>query len=192
MKKQPEVTARTRQKIIDAFWDICLEKDLNKVSVIAITKRMGCNRSTFYEYFTDVFDLLHQVEDEMIDALMVQLKDKFSDGIPVSLQTLSQECANILGRFDDKLFYLLSAKGDPAFSSRFKNCFLKEILELFDFGDKNPYAEYILTFCYSAILGIRLYWYENDCERNLEEVISITQTLVATGALGFIGKKYFE
>lgn len=192
MKKQPEVTARTRQKLIDSFWDICLDKGLDKVSVIAITKNTGCNRSTFYEYFTDVFDLLHQVEDEMISGLMVQIEDKFSEGLPVSLQTLSRECASVFNQFDGKLFYLLSAKGDPAFSSRFKNRFLSALMEFFDFGDKNQYAEYILTFCYSAILGIRLYWYENGQKCDLEEIINITQTLIATGALGFIGKKYFE
>lgn len=131
MKKQPEITARTRQKLIDSFWDICLDKGLDKVSVIAITKNTGCNRSTFYEYFTDVFGLLHQVEDEMISGLMVQIEDKFSEGLPVSLQTLSRECASVFNQFDGKLFYLLSAKGDPAFSSRFKNRFFKCYFRVF-------------------------------------------------------------
>ncbi len=37
MKKQPEITAATKQKIIDSFWELYKEKSIDKISVGEIT-----------------------------------------------------------------------------------------------------------------------------------------------------------
>lgn len=190
MKKQPEVTAKTRQKLIDAFWNITYEKELDKVTVSSLMKEAGYNRGTFYEYFMDIPDLLEQIENEMVKILLNLIVDKFSNGVPLNLQTLSREWASIFIQFDDKLFYLLSK--DPVFFSKFKNEFANTVTHLFDLGEKNQYKEYIITFCYSAIIGIRLYWYESGKKLSFDEIISITQELVATGAFGFIGQDYIK
>jgi len=62
MKKQPELTAQTKENLIEAFWQIYCEKGLGKITVKEITAKAGYNRSTFYEYFTDVYDVLDQIE----------------------------------------------------------------------------------------------------------------------------------
>lgn len=192
MNKQPEVTQATRAKLIASFWKILPEHGLHKVTVSAIVKDAGYNRSTFYEYFTDVYALMHDVEDEMIQSIMSQVANRFSDGLPKNLDQLANESARIFGQLDDKLCYLLSANGDSSFSLRFKQKFLEVMMQYFDFGDKEVYKEYILTFCYSALLGMRLYWYENGQDLDFEKLIHLTQTLVTTGVMGFLGQNYFE
>ena len=47
MKKQPEVTAATRQKLMDAFWTLYKEKAIDKISIAEITNITGNNRGTF-------------------------------------------------------------------------------------------------------------------------------------------------
>lgn len=69
MKKQPELTARTRKKLMDAFWDIYCEKGIHQTTVGAVTKTACFNRGTFYEYFTDIYDLLDQLENDLLDSL---------------------------------------------------------------------------------------------------------------------------
>ncbi|MBS7009383.1 TetR/AcrR family transcriptional regulator [Anaerostipes sp.] len=192
MRKHPEVTARTRQCFIDSFWNLLSKNKLSKITVSSITKEAGYNRGTFYEYFKDIPDLLEQIEDELMDDLIDQVTEKFSRGCPYNLQILSQECASILVQFDDKLFYLLSEYGDSSFSYRFKNRFINEITNLFDFGAKDRYKDYIVNFCYSALIGIRLHWYETGKQLGFDEVVSVTQGLIATGLFGFTGQDYVK
>jgi len=50
-RKQPEVTAETRQNIIDAYWQLIMSDTVNKITVKMIAERAGYNRGTFYSYF---------------------------------------------------------------------------------------------------------------------------------------------
>lgn len=40
-----------------------------KITVKDITNKAGYNRGTFYEYFTDVYDVLNYIEDSLIPTL---------------------------------------------------------------------------------------------------------------------------
>lgn len=190
MKKNPRITAQTRQKFIDAFWKVIKENGLKKVTVTSITREAGYNRGTFYEYFKDIPDLTEQIENEFMDILSEQIASVFGSKEPVNLQILSQKCVSILAEFDDKLFYLLSENGDSSFSYRFKKRFIREITSYFDFSDKEPYKDYVIAYCYSALTGIRLHWYENGKNLSFDEIVQVTQSLIATGLLGYIGKDY--
>lgn len=70
MKKQPDITSsQTRQNLIDAFWSLYCEKRIEKITVKEITQKAGYNRGTFYEYFTDVYDMLEQIEQSLIPTI---------------------------------------------------------------------------------------------------------------------------
>ncbi|WP_277408818.1 TetR/AcrR family transcriptional regulator [Lacrimispora xylanisolvens] len=66
MIKQPEITMQTRKNLADAFWQIYCEKRIEKITVKEITTKAGYNRSTFYEYYTDVYDVLEQIEASVL------------------------------------------------------------------------------------------------------------------------------
>lgn len=66
LKKQPEITAQTKQKLMDSFWMLASNKGIHRVTVSAVTKSAGVNRSTFYEYFSDIDELLEHSENEIL------------------------------------------------------------------------------------------------------------------------------
>jgi AcrR family transcriptional regulator len=59
----------TKQNLIDAFWALYCEKRIEKITVKEITQKAGYNRGTFYEYFTDIYDVLNQIEESLIPTL---------------------------------------------------------------------------------------------------------------------------
>ena len=69
MKKREEITAQTKQNIMDAFWSLYCEKRIEKITVRDITNEAGYNRGTFYEYFSDVYNVLEQIENTLIPSL---------------------------------------------------------------------------------------------------------------------------
>ena len=66
MKNNPEVMTKTKQDLIDAFWALYCQKRIDKITVKEITQKAGYNRSTFYEYFIDIYDVLEQIETAII------------------------------------------------------------------------------------------------------------------------------
>lgn len=45
----------TRQNLIDSFWLLYCQKNIEKITVKEICEIAGYNRSTFYVYFNDVY-----------------------------------------------------------------------------------------------------------------------------------------
>jgi len=56
MNKHPEITAQTRENLMQAFWSLYRQKKIDTISIKEITATAGYHRSTFYEYFVDIYD----------------------------------------------------------------------------------------------------------------------------------------
>ena len=69
MRKQPQITAQTRENLIEAFWSLYCENRIETITVKEISNRAGYNRGTFYEYFSDVYDVLGEIEKSLIPSL---------------------------------------------------------------------------------------------------------------------------
>lgn len=59
----------TKAFIKEALVELLQEKPLNKITVKAVCDKAEINRSTFYKYYADVFDLFEQLEKEYIQRL---------------------------------------------------------------------------------------------------------------------------
>ena len=85
----------TNLMIREAFFSILKQKPLSKVTVKEICTAAGVNRSTFYKYYKDTYDLLEQIEDELIDNLQLHLahinKSGLSDIFTTILTDISEK-----------------------------------------------------------------------------------------------------
>ncbi len=190
MKKQPEITIHTRQKLIDTFWKIAEEKGFDKVTVSEITKRAHYNRSTFYEYFSDINHLIVEIEDELLQKLPhntkltpIALKD------PKHLRLLAQELINTLISYDNKFFLLVGKHGDPLFTSKLRTGLTTQILPYITDTSLGEYTEYITAYISSATIGLMSYWYETGRKITAEELGEILYQISFNGSLGFLQAK---
>ncbi len=182
MKKQPEVTQQTRQNLIEAFWSLYCEKRIEKITVKDIAHRAGYNRGTFYEYFTDVYDVLEQIEQSLIpsvDELPPISAPKHDMGMPVDMFMRLYE--------QNSRYYsiLLGDNGDPAFASKLKNStkpvIAKALAEKHDF---NPVElDFILEYVLSAMIGIMSYWFRQDKVLPAEKLIELMHDLMENGVM---------
>ena len=76
MKKQPEVTARTKQAFIEAFCELYSQKPIEKISVQEVANRAGYNRSSFYQHFCDIYELLDCLENDVLVSISQKLDDR--------------------------------------------------------------------------------------------------------------------
>ena len=170
MKKQPEQTAQTRRKLMDSFWKLYCDDGIDRVTVGAVTKCAGYNRGTFYEYFTDVYDLLDQLEDELLGEL-------------------ERNVAAIVGA---GLLVLLGDKGDPRFLVKVKRTMMPFFLQVTGVSEGEPNVEYLAAFMFHTMFGLVSQWHENGRDLPPEEFLEMMQTLVANGVSGFVGRPLFS
>ena len=106
MKKEG-AKKETREALITAFWKLYREKSIEKITVGEIAAAAGYNRSTFYEYFYDVPDVLQHIENGIVEDMQFGIPD--DDRLPMD------EVVATFERNADALSVLLGEHGDFSF-----------------------------------------------------------------------------
>ena len=55
---------RTKKLLRDSLFSLLQEKSINEITVTELTEVADINRATFYFYYTDIFDMLDQIQNE--------------------------------------------------------------------------------------------------------------------------------
>jgi AcrR family transcriptional regulator len=181
MKKQPEITERTRENLIAAFWQLYSKKRIEKITVKEITTLSGYNRGTFYEYFTDVYDVLDQIENSLLPTM-----DMLP---PTTAASESEQLSAVFAMYEKNSKYyvvLLGDNGDPAFQSKIKNCIKPLLMQTLSEKPNLSLDEldYVLEFMLSAMLGVLGYWYRQEKPIQPEKLIPLINSLCRNEILG--------
>lgn len=181
MRKQPEVTERTKAALRDAFWELYAGDGAapglapERISVRAITERAGYNRATFYLYYRDVYDLLGQIEDEVLaDARDVIARLLASEGdldFSTHMGAIA-ECAARSSRYFGKL---MGETGDPAFVGRLKQL-VRPLVERYFVegrGLSDAEAGLVCEFYLAGIMAIVSRWLTNCPEMPISQLIGL-------------------
>lgn len=78
---------KTKRKIINAYLDLIPMKKWDKISVKEISAQANITRGTFYQYFSDIFDLMEHIET----TLMTDLKKRYSSIHKIEPTTFNPE-----------------------------------------------------------------------------------------------------
>ncbi len=188
MKKQPEITNKTRQKFVDAFWTLAKEKPVSKIAVSEVTRLAGYNRSTFYEYFLDTDDLLSYIEDDLIE----EVKRTASQTV-VENKSLSDFFATVFALMNEKIYILLGPNGDSSFFPRVKSELVPLVSQNLPITVDTENFDYLVSFANSAVFGILEHWNDKNKDISAEEICDLLQRLVLGGVMGYInGEDFFK
>ena len=61
---------KSKKSIFDAFVNLRSKKELRKITVKELCEKALINKSTFYTYYEDMFDLSDKIESEVVDGIV--------------------------------------------------------------------------------------------------------------------------
>ncbi|GIO32147.1 MULTISPECIES: TetR/AcrR family transcriptional regulator [Paenibacillus] len=174
MRKQPEITEKTKQSFISVFCELYCQKPIEKITVQEIANKSGYNRSTFYQYFSDVYDLLRFVENDILDFIREKL---------INTEQVDTKPRDLLLLFEEKGAYLNALLGDYGnirfieklkgefFSDEQKYCFPKDSLV----------TPYLLEFHLSTSFSLLRLWQRRQKDLPPDELIGLIDKLFTSG-----------
>lgn len=179
----------TREKLMEAFWQLYEKKRIENITIKEITQKAGYNRGTFYEYFLDVYDILEKIEDKIIP----NIKDLPPTEAPATSQQDSlKEIISFYQKNAGYLTTLLSDKGDPAFLNKLKNHIKPRIKsELINKGVSDGFElDYALEYTLQGLLGVLNHWFQNNDEKKpIDELVILMYKLMNQGPMNYLIKK---
>lgn len=187
-RKDPRVRL-THELLRRAFMTLLAEKPLEEISIKELCDLAGVNRSTFYAHYTDLHDLLRQIEDEMFEEFRRALDTLYQpgrDGLePVVVTTGVFQC---LKDNSDLCVVTLGPHGDKNFALRLLQCgreYCFQNYERYFKGATRQQVEYCYAFISSGCIGLLGRWLEDGMQMPPAELARMAEGIIQYG-YGFL------
>lgn len=112
-----------RDEIIGAVRAVVAESGISRLSISAVTKRVGCTRSLFYHYFPTKEDALQAALDQSIDAFMAQLTawndQRVTGDIEGALNSAAHMLKTLVLQQDDAMPHTVATGGNAGLYATF-------------------------------------------------------------------------
>ena len=150
-------TRRTRSAIRVALTEMLAVKPIGKITVQELIDRANICRTTFYAHYEDIYDLLSEVENDILSEIREGLEGLDQAPIRVEEQYPAIEAVVAVYAKHEKLIRLLNGpNGDPAFDARLQDTIyqLTRDLRKVKEGDAFDEERHRLYSCYVISGGI--------------------------------------
>lgn len=157
VSKDNRSTRRTRSAIREALSEMLAVKPLGKITVQELIDRANICRTTFYAHYEDIYDLLSEVENDILSEIREGLEGLDQAPIRVEEQYPAIEAVVAVYAKHEKLIRLLNGpNGDPAFDARLQDTIyqLTRDLRKVKEGDAFDEERHRLYSCYVISGGI--------------------------------------
>lgn len=177
----------TKLFLKNSLVELMQEQPISKISVKALCDAADVNRSTFYVHYTDQYDLLRQLELEVIAEVEKHIsKHALSKHTAQAVQVLDQILSYIAS--DAELFkVLLSDNGDFVFQKDIMQLAQQKIISDLrnDQTIEQRTSEYLQCFVITGALSIVQKWLHDGMPESTTEMAELISKLLYKGLSDF-------
>jgi Transcriptional regulator len=175
---------KTKKVLKESLAILLLRKNINNITIKELVDLADVNRGTFYLHYRDIYDMLAQIEAEMLNDL-----ENISMKFPAGLLNKSAQpyiCEIFQYIADNQTFcrMLLSPHGDMAFVDKLKKlveekCF-RTLMESFPEHALQHY-QYFASYTVSGCVGLLQKWMEAGMKVSPQELSQVAEGMIQNG-----------
>ena len=173
---------RTKALLSQGLIQLMEEKDIRDISVKELTDLADINRGTFYLHYTDIYDLLAQMEDELFvefNELLDRTMKEGGGGHSPGRVLLEVFC--FLERHWDLARVMTGPHGDFSLVNRLKSLVEKRIGGILASKHRDCDCLYMEAFVISGCVGVIETWLDQPEPASPEEMAAICSKLLLEG-----------
>lgn len=171
--------SRTHKMIKEAFFELMDSIGFEKITVQTLTAKAMISRTTFYLHYKDKYDLLDQIENEVLDGLKniattLPIDELATNGLS------GEKSLSILLRIyeyirENKEFFrlIMSENGDPSFFYKLNETMKMTASQNIDLTRLRIPVHYAIAFVIGFQTSIINAWIKTDMRETPEEVVKI-------------------
>ncbi len=185
MYKNDQRTRLTKMLIRKALTSLLSQKPIQSISVKELCEVAGVNRGTFYAHYTDIYNLLEQIEEEMMhdfQAVLLPLLEEDDQNLtPLKITTGIFKC---LKENADLCVVTLGPYGDKKFAAKLLSVGREKCLECYpkQFADASTkQIEYFYAFVSSGCIGLLEKWLNEGMTTSAEEIAQVAENIMLNG-----------
>lgn len=193
-KKTDRRIRKTKKQLRDGLAKLMTQKSINEITVKELVEEVDINRSTFYLHYTDIHDMLEQLENELMNDLVSiitlgeeQIKDIEEGSVHlVKLFT-------VLDKNRDLCRALSGPHGDISFITKLESYIADSSSEFANKIFKSTNKEdimYIHSYCISGCVGMVKNWIIEDRKETPEHMAKLTYDMLTNTLKSYISTDF--
>lgn len=184
--KQPDHrTQVTKLLLRRAFTGLLKQKPIQSISVKELCAVAGINRGTFYSHYRDIYDLLEQLEQEMLEDFKKALEPLFAQDVKrLAPVKITAEVFRCLKENADLCVVTLGDNGDKVFAMKLLSLGRQWCVDTYSryFEKATPkQIEYFYAFASSGCIGLLQKWLSDGMTDSVEEIASMAENIMLNG-----------
>lgn len=188
-----EKRTKTNSLIIDTFIKLYNDNDISKITVKNICDKAKINRSTFYSYYLDVYDLREKLEllalnniEKNMDTMLKSLQDAILEDLYIKITGLLQD--------NNEVFMLFLRKADKEFLQSVIDIIRTQLLEKIPNLNESDMRllDYCYTYHFNAVSAVLKKWENDDDGLEFDEVLSYIFEIANSGAISVLRNRYLK
>ncbi|TGB01409.1 TetR/AcrR family transcriptional regulator [Halobacillus salinus] len=177
----------TRKVLKDSLITLLANKSLSSITVKEICELADINRSTFYTHYTDHYDLLHKIEDEITEDMNRYLHSYDYEKEEESLQMTEKILEYIT---ENRLMFqtLLNHQSAPTFEKRLMDLTRNFMINTWPRANelRTEESKYLSSFVISGAIHVIKEWIAQDLKESPREMAEMINQFINNGL------SYFE
>lgn len=184
-------TKYTKMVLQNSLFELLKQKSIDKITVTDICHLADINRGTFYYYYTDVFDLLNQIENELYENFLVYF-NQYLESSERNTYLLMIKLFEYLKQ-EKKIFKVFfSQNGDKDFIKRVYLTAYTSVIEEWKSQKTNldpQQLDKIFLFVANGSISLIQNWFDTGLKESPEELASFINNLSEFGYHHFLKKE---
>ncbi|WP_416151666.1 TetR/AcrR family transcriptional regulator [Salipaludibacillus sp. HK11] len=172
----------TRMVLKESLMKLLKVKSISTVTVKEICALADINRSTFYSHYQDQFDLLNQIEEEIIEDMNETLTAYNFNQDEETLKMI-EKIVEYVAENSDVCSTLFNEHGDSSFKKRIMKVAsehtVKNALSIYPIDSE--ISEYVSIFAISGSIHLLENWLKNGMDKPPKEMAELISNLTNKG-----------
>ncbi|MCT1577668.1 TetR/AcrR family transcriptional regulator [Oceanobacillus kimchii] len=175
----------TRMVLKNSLMELLNEKPISSITIKELCSQADINRSTFYSHFTDQYDLLNHIEEEIIEELDQSLL-QYNYQNKKEMFAMAKYLLDYVVNRSEHFRILFSEHGNKGFQHRVMEAAQSHIMSSLTHDhiiSNKTRSKYISLYVISGSINVIERWLEDGMKESTEEMTKIITEVSNNGML---------
>ncbi|MBE5965816.1 MAG: TetR family transcriptional regulator [Lachnospiraceae bacterium] len=182
---------KTKKAIRNAFAELLSKMDIDEITITDIAETADINRKTFYNHYTGIYQLIDEIENEIISAFDDALRGVDFKNIRNNPYEIFKKLTTIIN--SDLDFYSHLMKTD------FNTRLVSKIIQTLKLHVKKSFSDQItidektldliIDYAASGMITVYQNWFNSGRTQSIEEISQSIRVMTFSGIYGILDEK---
>ena len=167
---------KTKAQLRAGLARLMQKKSIKEITVKELVDEVDINRSTFYLHYSDIYQMLESIENELMDEIAQVIEEHPLDLVKNgSSYPMIEHIFTILDNNKDICIALLGKNGDTV---------LRQLSG--KFAADNHDVEYVYAFCLNGCVGMIKAWLSSEHRESTKHIAELTNRMIENTTHDFL------